>query len=96
MSGRPPGGLPPVFAGGMFGGTLLWEMARTGRIARMDETRWILVSSHATGSGRFRDSIRELSNRPVLGPFPGAPRVAEERIAWHAAQVLRGPALAAG
>ncbi|WP_053913087.1 phosphorothioated DNA-binding restriction endonuclease [Streptomyces sp. TP-A0875] len=51
----------------------------------------VLVSQHFVGRGPVaRAHVTELAGRPLTGPQPGAPTVAEAHRSWHWAQVFRG------
>ncbi|WP_329177445.1 phosphorothioated DNA-binding restriction endonuclease [Streptomyces sp. NBC_01477] len=51
----------------------------------------IMVSQNFTGrSAVAREHVVALAGRPLLGPQPGAPRVAAAHRSWHTGQVFHG------
>ncbi|MFE6282984.1 phosphorothioated DNA-binding restriction endonuclease [Streptomyces sp. NPDC057877] len=55
------------------------------------ERHRILVSQRFVGrSAAAREHVVALAGRPLIGPQPGADRVAEVHRSWHTSQVFRG------
>ncbi|MEU2288996.1 phosphorothioated DNA-binding restriction endonuclease [Streptomyces sp. NPDC013178] len=65
----------------------------------VDDGHRILVSQRFVGhSPAAREHVIALAGRPLVGPQPGARRVAADHLAWHISQVFHGtprPATAA-
>ncbi|MFH9860392.1 phosphorothioated DNA-binding restriction endonuclease [Streptomyces sp. NPDC017202] len=58
----------------------------------LDDHHRVLVSQRFVGhSPAAREQVTALAGRPLVGPQPGARRVAAEHLAWHTGQVFQGP-----